>query len=123
MSLGYKYFRSSLIKLMILSVAFPFILWDFFTGKDTKSEPGAIYLLIFIWIGGTAFLVWQMVRAKRRERKAARTLLAEPDGPANGSQPFSSEQKTEVIGGWLIAIPELFIEARRARRSCSPQLL
>jgi hypothetical protein len=35
----------------------------------------------------------------------------------------SLRDKFNVIGGWLIAIPELFIEARRARRSCSPQLL
>jgi hypothetical protein len=68
MKLGYKYYRSSLIKLSILSVAFPFILWDFFAGKDKRSDPGAIYLLIFLWITGTAFLLWQMARAKRRER-------------------------------------------------------
>ena len=100
MKLGYTYFRNSLIKLGILSVAMPFILWDFFTGKDTKSEPGAIYLIIFIWVGGTAFLVCQMVRAKRREREAPHPLVAEPGGPANGSQPIRSEtNRTSATAG------------------------
>jgi hypothetical protein len=78
MKLGYAYFRSNLIKLGILSVAMPFILWDYFTGKDTKSELGAIYLIIAIWIGGAAFLTWQMIRAKRRERAVDHTQIAEP---------------------------------------------
>lgn len=41
MKLGSAYFRHSLIKLGILSVAMPFILWDFFTSKDTESDPGS----------------------------------------------------------------------------------
>jgi len=91
MKLGYQYYRSNLVKLAILSVVVPFILWDFFTGKDTKSEPGAIYLLILLWVGGAAFLVWQMIRAKRREREAAtQALTAEPCGAANGRQPTGS---------------------------------
>ena len=69
MKVGYKYFRDSLIKLAILSVAMPFILWDFFTGKDKRSEPGAIYFIIVLWVAGTVFLVWQMRRARRRERE------------------------------------------------------
>ena len=71
MKLGSAYFRHHLIKLGILSVPMPFILWDFFTGKDTKSEPGAIYLILVIWAGGTAFLVWQFLRSRRLEREAS----------------------------------------------------
>ena len=91
MKLGYTYFRNSLIKLVILSVAFPFILWDYFTGKDSKSEPGAIYLIIFISVGGTTYLVWQMMRAKRHERKIAQSSTAKPSSPANGSQSTRGE--------------------------------
>ena len=68
MQLRYKSFRSNLIKLAILSIVMPFVLWDFFTGRDKRSEPGAIYLLILLWVVGTVFLVWQMRRAWRRER-------------------------------------------------------
>jgi hypothetical protein len=69
MKLGYKYFRNSLIKLTILSIAMPFVLWGYFTGRDKGTEPGAIYLHIFLWVAGTGFLVWQMKKAKRRERE------------------------------------------------------
>jgi hypothetical protein len=69
MKLGYAYYRKRLIKLMILSVPFPFLLWDFFAGQDTKSEPGAIYLPVSLWIGGTTLIVWQMVRSRRREQE------------------------------------------------------
>jgi hypothetical protein len=93
MKLGYAYYRSNLIKLAILSVVMPLILWNFFSGKDTKSEPGAIYLLILLWVGGATFLVWQMIRAKRREREAAaQALTAEPGRAANGRQPIGSEK-------------------------------
>jgi hypothetical protein len=68
MKLGYKFYRSNFIKLMILSIALPFILWDFFHGNKTKSEPAAIYLLIFLWIGATTVLILGMVRSKRREQ-------------------------------------------------------
>ena len=37
MKLGYQYFRNSLIKLTILSMALPFILWGFFTGREKGS--------------------------------------------------------------------------------------
>ena len=67
MPLGYKYYRSKLVHLLILSVVLPFILWDFFAGKDSKSEPAAIYLIIAIWIVGVTGLTVGMVRAKRRE--------------------------------------------------------
>ena len=72
MKLGYDYFRRGLIKLTILSLARPFILWGFFTGRDNGSDPGAIFFLIFLWIGGTAFFVWQMRKAKRREKENGR---------------------------------------------------
>lgn len=66
---GYSYFRRSLIKLTILSLAMPFILWGFFTGRDKGSDPGAIYFMIFLWVAGTGFFIWQMRRAKRRDNK------------------------------------------------------
>ena len=90
MKLGSAYFRHSLIKLSILSVAMPFILWDFFTGKDTRSEPGAIYLILFIWIGGTAFLIWQLIRAKRIEREAALARIGEQDARPNDDSASAS---------------------------------
>jgi hypothetical protein len=67
MKLGYKYYRSALIKLTILSVVMSFILWDFFTGNKSYNEPLAIYLAISLWIGGAVFLIWRMVQAKRHE--------------------------------------------------------
>lgn len=76
MKLGYNYYRSSLIKLLILSCVLPFILRDFFSGKDTKSEPGAIYLIIVIWFLGVGFLVFQM---RRTRPKKVQTPEARPE--------------------------------------------
>ena len=35
---------------------------------------------------------------------------AEPDGPANGSQPFRSETNIKVIGGWLPSLTFAFAD-------------
>jgi hypothetical protein len=37
-----------------------------------------------------------------------RRRIAEPDGAANGSQPFSSGDKSNVIGGWLPSLTFAF---------------
>ena len=67
--LGYKYYRNSLIKLIILSVACIGIFWDYFTGRGhPDTEPGALILIAVIMVVGNVWLFIAMRRAKRREQ-------------------------------------------------------
>jgi divalent metal cation (Fe/Co/Zn/Cd) transporter len=69
MKLGYKYYRNSLIKVAILSVACLGIFWDHLRGKgNPKDEPGALILIAVLMVVGNVGLFIAMRRAKRREQ-------------------------------------------------------
>jgi hypothetical protein len=72
MKLGYKYYRNSLIKVAILSVACLGIFWDHLRGKgNPKDAPGALILIAMLMVVGNVGLFIAMRRAKRREQAAA----------------------------------------------------
>src|ERR1051326_1956184 len=79
MKLGYKYYRNSFIKLIILSVAGIGIFWDYFTGRGhPDTQPGALILIAVIMVVGNVWLFIAMRRAKRREQAPiALTRIAE----------------------------------------------
>jgi len=67
-TLGYKFYRNSLIKLVILSVACLFIFWEYLTGQaHPDTEPGALLLLAVLIVVGNTWLFIAMRRAKRHE--------------------------------------------------------
>jgi len=69
MKLGYKYYRDSLIKVVILSVPCLWLLWDHLRGKgNPKEEPGALILIAVLMVVGNVGLFIAMRRAKRREQ-------------------------------------------------------
>jgi divalent metal cation (Fe/Co/Zn/Cd) transporter len=69
MKLGYKYYRNSLIKVAILSVACLGIFWDHLRGKgNAKDEPGALILIAVLMVVANVGLFIAMRRAKRREQ-------------------------------------------------------
>jgi len=69
MKLGYKYFRSNLIKLMILSVPILFLLWVHLHGRgNPNDEPAALILLAVILVVGNIGLFILMIRAKRKKQ-------------------------------------------------------
>lgn len=49
----------------------------------------------------TGFTISRCTYCHRPKQHCAHDSSAEPGGPANGSQPFSSGGKSNIIGGWL----------------------
>jgi divalent metal cation (Fe/Co/Zn/Cd) transporter len=69
MKLGYKYYRDSLIKVAILSVACFGIFWDHLRGKgNPQDEPGALILIAVLIVVGNIGLFIAMRQVKRREQ-------------------------------------------------------
>jgi hypothetical protein len=69
MKLGYKYYRSNLIKLMIFSVVILFVFWEHLRGKgNPNDEPGALIFLGVLMVVGNVGLFILMRRAKRKEQ-------------------------------------------------------
>ncbi|HEX4120276.1 MAG TPA: hypothetical protein VH619_06660 [Verrucomicrobiae bacterium] len=76
MTLGYRFYRHSFIKLAILSVPVAIVLLEHLRGKgNPKDETGALVLLAFMMVIGNLGLFIAMRRAKRRE-EAARVQAA-----------------------------------------------
>lgn len=85
MSLGYKYYRNSLIKVAILSLGCLVIFWEHLRGKgNPKDEPGALVLIAALMIIGNVWLFVAMRRAKRRE-------LMESSGAAISAEPQANQ--------------------------------
>ncbi len=102
MKLGYKYYRNSFIKLIILSVACIGIFWDYFTGRGhPDTEPGALILSAVIMVVGNVWLFIAMRRAKRRERAAiAQTRISdETHAITNTKQQPTLEEATRKRKG------------------------
>ena len=79
MKLGYEYYRNSLIKVAILSIACLGILWDHLRGKgNPKDEPAALILIAVLVVVGNVGLFIAMRRAKRKEQ-AATLEMRRPD--------------------------------------------
>ena len=73
MKLGYKYYRNSLIKVMILSVAVLYVVWKHLRGRGIPNDqPRALILLaVVIMVASNVGLFIAMRRAKRREQAAS----------------------------------------------------
>ncbi|HEX3624053.1 MAG TPA: hypothetical protein VH280_01370 [Verrucomicrobiae bacterium] len=69
MKLGYKYYRSSLIKLMIYSIVILGVFWGHLRGRgNPNDEPGALIFVGVLMIVGNVGLFILMLRAKRKEQ-------------------------------------------------------
>jgi len=58
------------------------------------------------WLGMTMWTLFAVALTAPllgflKERMQNKEKMAEPDGAANGSQPFSTRDKSSVIGCWL----------------------
>jgi len=91
--MGYIYYRNSLIKVALLSVACLGIFWDYFTGKSHPgTEHGVLILIAVIIVVGNVTLFVLMQRAKRREQAEN---AAEAQGASQRNKPRPTPE--EVI--------------------------
>ena len=91
MSLTYKYYRSSWIKLAILTIGLSAFLWEYSQGR-AQVEEGVVPLIIGIAIAGHALLITMMIRARKRETEEKRILL---DAIIYGSEIRQNENRNE----------------------------
>ena len=73
MVLGYKFYRNTLVKLVLLGIVGVLFLFDYFKKNSLRDESALVLVYIvfvaLIWVGFTTVLAVAMMRAKKKERQ------------------------------------------------------
>jgi len=73
MVLGYKFYRNTLVKVVLLGIVGVLFLFDYFKKNPLRDESALVWVYIvfvaLIWVGFTTVLAIAMMRAKKKERQ------------------------------------------------------
>ena len=73
MGVGYKFYRNTLTKVVLLGIAGVFFLFDYFKRNSLRDESTLVLVYIvsvaLIWLGFATVLTVVLVRAKKKDPK------------------------------------------------------